>query len=367
MAKENETPTDAPAEGDDFGKGVFEEAIEGEGTPEVETPTVSAVEPVADEPVEPAPVDTPSSTLTSTLSDLGFRDVESEEDAQARLVQAYQEQLNQTAALEQRAREAEIRAAVRDMQPQAAPAPVADSEPSAPQYWPAYTSVDPQMINKYRETYVDPETNQLAVRWSADTPADLRASYDRYTTEVEQWTNKLAYEPQQTLQPIIEDLAERKVREIMQSSFGFAPEEISSRLDLSGEQAAVDNFMGEWGGKLYELDPVTRQPTQRLSDFGSKVDQAMIEAYDMGLTSKAQQIHYARKVLAGEFATLNGAATQVTAEEVREERKIQKQQRGGRKTRDASGSLPREEGEVQNQNLTPGQALAAAMREAGEL
>lgn len=354
---------------DDFGKGLFEEDNSGDqGAPVDEAPTVSATEPeeTAVEPAAPAEPESP--TLSSTLSDLGFRDVESEEDAQARLLKAYQEQINQAAALEQRVREAEIRAAVQNMPQPNYNQPEAEQKTDSPvEYWPQYPTIDPQMVSKYRETFVDPETSQVGVRWSADAPSELKSNYDRYTAEVEQWTNKLAYEPQQTLQPIIEDLAERKVRDILQSSFGFAPEEISSRLDLSGEQAKVNAFMQQYGDKLYEMDPVTKSQTDRLTDFGRKVDDAMVEAYHLGLQSQSSQLHYAQRALSGEFAALSGAASQATAQEVREERKLQKQQRGGNTSRDLSGSLPKHDDEVQNSNLTPGQALAAAMREAGEL
>lgn len=351
MSDEDKKPEDEQ----EFGAGVFEELT---ATPE---PEEAPPAPVAEEePTEPE-----GPTLSSTLSDLGFRDVESEEDAQARLLQAYQEQLNQAAALEQRAREAEIRAAMSGMQPQQQPQ-VTQPAQESPQYWPSYPSVDPQMISKYRETFVDPETQQISVRWADGTPRELRDNYDRFTSEVEQWTNKLAYEPEQTLTPIIESLAERKVRQILETSFGFAPEEIGSRLDLSGENRTVQNFMDRYQEHLYDLDPVTRQPTNRFSEFGAKVDAAMIEGYNLGLESRSAQLQYAQKTLANEFAAIEGRAAQVTAEEVREERKKQKMQRGGQ-SRDLSGSVPRQDDEVQNAHLSPGQTLAAAMREAGEL
>jgi len=347
-----------PEEEAEFGAGVFEELT---ATPE---PEEAPPAPVAEE--EPSEPEGPS--LSSTLSDLGFRDVESEEDAQERLLKAYQEQLNQTAALEQRAREAEIRAAMSGMQPHAQPQNTQPQEPAAEdkRYWPAYPTVDAQMISKYRETVVDPETQQLSVRWADGTPRELRDNYDRFTAEVEQWTNKLAYEPEQTLTPIIEDLAERKVRQILESSFGFAPEEIGTRLDLSGENREIQSFMDRYQEHLYDVDPVTRQPTNRFSDFGAKVDAAMIEGYNLGLESRSAQLRYAQKTLSNEFAAIEGRAAQVTAEEVREERRKQKTQRGGQ-SRDLSGSVPKQADEVQNQHLSPGQTLAAAMREAGEL
>lgn len=203
---------------------------------------------------QPAPVN----PFLAELQQLGFKDVDSEEAARQRLLEAfrteqqrreqYEAQLQQVAPLLQYGREYLSRMQdpefaqftsqrqARSMQP---------AEPAKPKNWWAPPEYNPALADRYRE--VDPATGQ--VRWKDNTPLDVRNSHDAYQTYVQNWAEQLVRDPVKALDGFRQQVLD-EAKSIIRQDFEQTQQQQTHQQFIQ----QVEQQNQDW---LYQRDPRT--------------------------------------------------------------------------------------------------------------
>lgn len=334
----------------------------------------------------PTPLD-----LLERLNTLGFQNVTDVDDAQRRLIEAYEQQ---TRELEDSRREREQQATLanygqqylahlaQQQQAQQAGQPVPhlglpqsptgvslpgqpfSGQPQAPSKA-LFPTPPPAGWERYRER---DEAGEVV--WKANTPAEIRAQVDAYEQQVDRWSNDLVYRPQEALSPVISEIVNRQVQENLQQILA----EQSQRQFI--EELRQKN---DW---MYQRDPRTNQVAVDartgnvlLTPDGQRTMEYVARAEQMGITNIHDQWTFAnqQRELEQLRAQTAALANQQTAQQTAAAKKTEHLRRGaalpaGAPT-DRAGSLaPRyaqDQQPPQNTNLTPGQSLAATLRANG--
>ncbi len=323
-----------------------------EGSAAEETPPEETPEPAAEETPEPA-AEPARPSFMEQLSGLGFENLESDADAQARVLEAYQQQQQsyeelqaQQDQLKQRISDAEYRASLSTVnQPEPA------KEAGDKQFWdpPPY---DPS-CEEYRQ--VDPATGKTT--WKDGTPVSVREGAEKVEAFRTKWANTIINRPHEVFpemiahyaKPLIEQEVERRISE--------------DRSQRSLEQIQRDN---EW---MFQVDPVTGLHTKQFSNEGQKV-------IDIGNRIKGIDFNDDANVLkaAMDFYQDNKTQQSSQAETATEQARQTRQQKQRSHMRKAvgspgrGGSIPNEDDQdprPQNSNLSAGRQLLAAYEEAG--
>jgi hypothetical protein len=325
-------------------------------------PPPVAADPAAASPEIDAAAPPPAAaplTLSQRVAELGFQGVESEEDAQSRLIEAFQQRDFQAKQLEQRAQQLEELIRLREMaaqqgvQPPAVP-PTPAGQANGSKWW------NPPQVNQDQvELYTGPDGN-----WKPETPLEVKQQVERYNAYRKQWLNKLTNDPEQALQPMLEDYFERKWQE-RQTALEAKTQ----------EEAVVQKFLREadW---MYQIDPVSKMPRQDgrggflISADGQRFGQYMEEASNLGIPTHAGQIQYAMKLRELEKLSTQ-VGQQTTTQQVQQTNEQKKRELLQRAMPGPStgGTFPNpgEQQRSQNPRLSLGEKVLAAMQRNGDL
>lgn len=311
----------------------------------------------ADTPPLAESVESAKPTFAERLkAEFGFEGVDSDEQAQERLIEAWKRDRDSLASERQRAEEqARIAVALAAGQPAA---PVAQTEPVNDHWWKPPT-IDERLLEAYQTSTVDAATGREKIGWREGTPPEVIAKYNALEAHTKQWTEDLVRRPHEVLPKIIAYEARRIVQE-----------ELSQTQAAQQAETFLDTFRREntW---LYDADPVTNKPAitsdgrLKLSAEGQKFQAYLNEAESLGIADVQKQFTYANRLRAAEVAA---AKAQPSAHDINEQKKREMLAKGnGGTIPDKSGSIPPpgSHGSTQNQNLTAGQKLLLRMQRDG--
>ncbi len=295
----------------------------------------------------------PPAAFLEQLSELGFENVETEEDGRARLLESYQQYRGEMDELRQQLKTLqpmaeygqqyleELRANKRQTQ-----APQAEAETDKPWWNPPKFEMG--WLERYRET--DPESG--APRWKENTPADVRTSVEAYQAYLEDWADGLTRRPDELLPPIIEAIARPLFERLYEE-----------RHTAESDDQFVNELrsQNDW---LFEKDPRTNQITNRLSREGQLVSHFIDEAARLGIADARQQWEYGKRMyrlaVLEDEAQSNGKTT--TARQTAATKRRQHQRRSSVAENPAErGGSTQTESLPQNTNLSPGQRLLEQM------
>jgi len=284
----------------------------------------------------------------------GFENVESEEDARQRLLDAYQQERSRLDELEKRWQQFEPLIAygqqyIDSLQKQqaggqpAGQAAQAAAAPEQPSVWPQIPEVDLDAVERYRDDKGE---------WKFNTPPELRHQAEQAAAAIQKWQVGMALRPQQTLEPIIKQVARQVSEELLREQFGMEPKELVQRLDLSGEQQFVQQQANELAPVLYERDPRTGQlDLQRLSAVGQAFTTALEDLERGGMSSAASRMYFARQLIAPLLTQQQQQQVTQAAQQQAAKKKTEHLHRGAaRSVADRDGSVSRNQDGNSDQN-----------------
>lgn len=326
-------------------------------------PVASATEPA--ESAEPP-------SFIQQLSDFGFADVQSDSDAQTRVVELLRQQKQdlermqgERESLEQFANYG--RQYVQQLQQGSRVVSPAGAEETKPWWTPPH--VDMTWYDRYRE--IDPETN--AVRWKRDTPANVISAAQAFETHVQDWASELATRPQEAFHKGTFGTLREHKEELKQLLQPLIEEIYSSRRSVETEQDFLQRIEQENADWLYQIDPRTNEPMYgKWSQDGALMIQFMNQEREAGISSAQDQWTRAKDRM--ELQLLRASAKQdktaTTAQQAAQDKRSQHLRRAA--TRESipprGGSVTRQETREprpQNANLSMGQQLIQQMEEEG--
>lgn len=280
---------------------------------------------------EAAPSEPQVSARAARLAELGFANVQSDDEAFDRLASAYQQQRDDFGA--------QLKSALEQVR-QTAPPPASAAD-AAPDKWWNPPQVDLQLAARYRT----PDG-----KWTDDAPPDVRAQVAAWERYRAQFAEKLLSNPKDALAPLLKE----SFAEFFDEHYG----------KLAAQQAHEQFFAKAYAENdwLFEKDPHSGKPrSDRLSAEGQRVNDLMIQAArEYGIADPVKQFQFVMKQRDLERAA---AAARPTAEDARAEKQQQLLGRAGPgANRDASlkpSPAP------PNKNLSPGQRLWQLMQREG--
>lgn len=352
----------------------------GAGTPvAAETPAVdgapdSAAEPVAQQGEVAQPNSASPASLLDEMKVLGFQDLQSEEDARARLIEAYRQREMQLEDIASRYQQVSPLAqygqqylalmqnpAFQQFQAQAQPS-VTQAQPQEENWWspPKY---DPVLAEKYREVKVDPATGEQRLEWKANTPAEIRASVEAHSTYLEKWADDLVRRPQEVLPKII--------RAEFDKYFDERYGSIQQQAEVDRLASEIKTNHADW---MYQRDPRTNQIMEgQLTQAGQQAMNYLQEAMQMGIQSPQQQWRYVERAMSADYAqyAYQSQSQQTNTAQVAQQKKQELLTRGNTALPGRGGSQPARgagaSAQPQNTSLSPGQQLLAELEADGVL
>jgi hypothetical protein len=369
--------------------------------PEPPTPPVTPVEPVTppissgspagssepETPPEPILGNTPSGTpggndlpasnpWLDQIRELGFENVESEEDARERLLLAYQQNQQRLQTLVERVEKVAplVRYGQQYMELQRDPRfqehfgqkpaqPTQQpNQPTAPSSWWNPPQYDPALVARFRVAKVDPDSGQIIEDWDEKTPAAVRSSVEAYEQYIDEWKHKLVYNPKEAIG-----------QAIRQEFEAFYQERRSQENQQHQELSTFDRFRQENAELLYERDPVSHRVTNQLSKSGRMIQRLMEEGEARGISDPETLIDYTMLRFERDFGRPAPAAPvqpAAPAPPTPAERNLEhlkkgaglKRGEGGLPNRSGSEPLPTDQRLPKNKNLTPGHRLIEQLK-----
>lgn len=297
------------------------------------------------------PSSEPSPDPLAAYRELGFQNVETPEEANQRLMQAYRQQMADVEALRRQQEELKTLAQYGNQYLQQLQQPQQQQQtPQQPDSWWSPPQVDTELLSRFRVT--DAEGR---MQWRQDTPPEIRAQAEAHERYLEQWAERLVREPQKVLPEIIEKEFDRLFEE--RYSQRVNQEYTSQRLQQIQQENA------EW---LYEKDPrsgqVARNPdgTYRLTPAGQAALHFANEAEtDYGIQDPDKQWDFVMRSL----------RAYAQPQQQRDPR-LDHLQKHSANTPNRSGSVETPEQPVQrrqNTNQSPGETLVELMAANGDL
>jgi hypothetical protein len=293
---------------------------------------------------EQAPVITPevtaevveTPTASKRLAELGFENVKDEE-AFDRLLAAYTQQKNEFGS--------KFEALFEEVRSLKAPEPVVETkgQPTSEWNW-SPPQVDLQLAAKYK----------TADGWKPETPADLRQAFEARETFEARFVREFMNDPEAALGKLID----KRAKDIVQQTFG--------QVQTEQQQHSAYSQLISGNAWIYENDPITGKPSNKLSVQGQRVNDLTAEILARPYAqhmSQAEVLELALERFEAEksrSATTRQTQTQ-TAQEQAAQRKQEVVQRAapGLPTRNGSTGTP-------NRNLTPGQRFVQNARSNGD-
>ena len=348
--------------------------------PAAETPVLegaSAAAPAGSAPAGSAPTgsEEPASFIQQ-LSEFGFSDVQSDQDAQSRVLDLLRQQKQEMERMQSERESLQQfanygRQYVEELQ-QGGRVVSGQQPTAAPQEtksWWTPPHVEMSWYDRYRE--IDPETQ--AVRWKRDTPASVVSAAQAFETHVQDWAAELATRPQEAFHKGTFGTLREHKDELKQLLQPLIEEIYASRRSVETEQDFLSRIEQENAEWLYQVDPRTNQPQYgKWSPDGAMIVQFMNAERDAGIASVQEQWNRARDRM--ELQLLRSSSqqdktavkAQQTAQEMRHEHV--RRAAASKTISPRGGSVTRRETrepQPQNANLSMGQQLVQQMEEEG--
>lgn len=128
-----------------------------------------------------------------------------------------------------------------------------------------------------------------------DAPLDAPQQFKSYVDAFEKAQHGFFQNPQQFLQPIVEEMAAKIAQQQIQQHF--------SRHQNQSQAQSIYQQVSEWavakdanGNPVYDVNPITGAQSERLTPAGQVYHQYLRDAASMGITSPAQRHQYAARL-----------------------------------------------------------------------
>lgn len=292
------------------------------------------------EPTEP---ETPS--FIDQARELGFENIESEADAQARILQAYREVSERQQQLQAENQQYQtIQQQLEELRNQVAPkqepAPVDSDDP-----WQRVTQFDLERA----KLFADGTDEKGNVNWKPGTPADVIQGYENYQSEQDRFYRTLAQRPEEIFEKPIQHIVDKLLNERLQ--------QVQQQTAQQTAQQQIIEQNKDW---LYAKDPITGQiDTNRLSKRGELVDAEMTKLMERGVDDIAYAFDLANRIVpqapqqTQQVAPSNGNTTPTLDPAAQKKREFVEQTNRG-------GSF-QQEGNTQNRTLSNRDTIREAL------
>lgn len=289
--------------------------------------------------------------IVDQLRELGFDNV-TEEDAQQRLLQSYQQTQQQIAAMQQRQQELEQLAYYGQEYLQSQYQQPQYEQPQEDSWWNP-PSVDTDLINKYRS----------GDGWKEGTPPDIRQAGDAYDAYVDKWIKDLAQRPNEVLPKIIQAELDRHLGS-----------RLSEYEQERRNEAALRNIVETNSSWLYEKDARTGYPARNpdgsyvVTPAGAMALQHVQAASQMGIVDPQHQWNYALTALAAQRSAASRQPSPPAIEAPPRDPRVEYLHKAAQNAPKRSGSMETPEQPLnhsQNQNLSAGAKLLDQLRADG--
>lgn len=322
---------------------------------------LAALEPQVEES-STSPESTPAAAATETpaaptyldrVKGLGFADIETPEQAQDRLLTAYEQSLAEQNRFKEELDRQKVYAKygqeyLEGLRSTSQPAtPASPSQPERKDWWnpPKY---EPSVAERYREAKADG-----AYGWKENTPAEIRASAEAYQAYIENWAHQLATNPVQALQGFVADIETRIEAKFDEKYKGYRQQETIEEFQ---DRIRSEN---DW---LFEKDARTNQPVyDRFSADGQRMDSLVSGAMKKWNMPLPDAWEYAKSLFDADQARTQ--ATTVTQQQTNQQVAASQKQKVLQKAR---GLGPSRNGSAPPAN-NPNASVQNPMRSAGEL
>lgn len=186
----------------------------------------------------------------SRLSELGFQDVSDRQEAERRLIEAYEQQKREREEVarqyDQRLQAMESQLRQRQYEQ---PQRIGQQQPSSPN-WLSPPPIDEARARQYLEPEVGEDGKPTGkMTWKANTPEDVRKSTEQYEEFIANFQTGLLTRPWEVLPQIIQQV----VAPMIQNGIG----QYQSRLTTEQLVNEYTSREAEW---LFKQDPVTKAP-----------------------------------------------------------------------------------------------------------
>lgn len=345
------TPQTPPSPGERLLK-----ELQGTQAPAPATPT-PPVEPVAAPEVAETPAEP---TFLDRLKQAGFENVENEDEAKSRVLEALLQEREKAqasareAAEIRRLRELEAQQAANPSQPTTAPAPTAE-QPARPWQLP---QLDQEQLERYQTTTVDPTSGKQVVGWIEGTPPEIKAKYADYERAYKDWTNTLVHKPHEFIAALKEELRQEAVQEFERTQAERSAQQQSEQF--------ITTFKTENAAWLYTTDPLTKQPTD-FSAEGKQFNKVLSDLHSAGISDPQKSIALAMQLR--EADRVKALANRASAADVNEQKKRELLLAGAGNPPSQGGSHPTPTGgpnqRTQNPRLSPGERFLQVTQKDG--
>lgn len=287
------------------------------------------------------------------LEELGFKDVETEEDAQARVIELIRQRDKELEEQRRWRQQNEMfvsygQQALTQQQHQKT-----EDKQETPKPWQAPTQL-PENYQEYITKRTDDATGQEVNDWRSDTPAALRAQTEEYAQWRNQMVNAMIERPERFWNELLPQFVQDQVRQIAEPLY-------EQRTEQQREEAFLNQKWEEnewlWRKDVITNEPVVGDPSPEGQKFFAVAD----ELAEAGLTDK-RRLWDAAMAMAGPQRQ-NGTNGNGSADRKQE---VLDRNRGAGSIQSRRGSFADEgENRKQNKHLTPGHALLDEMRREG--
>lgn len=354
--------------------------VEGEVVP----PTESTEAAVPTESAQPEQTQEQFDFL-SAVRQAGFDGIETEADAQRRVLEAFgqtQEQLQRTRQESQQAIQQAQYVQQQWAQVQQDPAfqqflqqrQNPPKQQTEKQPWWNPPEHDEEIAAAWRVR--NPETG--TVEWAPDTPAEIRLNAEKYDAYVQKWARKLTRDPMSALAPLFEEREaqhEQKFAKYIEKLFGVPADEIARKLDTTGVNRLANQYIDRNRDWFYEKNPISGQlDPERVSPLGQQLLSHLQEAKRLGIADPEQQLNHAHSQvelisLRNQLAQFQQTQTAAGSHQQHRQDLLARGRTNGAAAipaRGASVPAPNQTNPVaQNPNLSPGQQLVANLAQSG--
>lgn len=235
-------------------------------------------------------------TLKDRVAELGFKDVADDNDAQQRLVEAYQQQMEYQKQLSQQMEMMRLQMLM--AQQQQKPAEQQATQQAGQQgWWKA-----PPINTQFRDQFIAGRKEDGSIEWKPTTPPQVMAEYEQEQAYYADWAQKLVRNPDQALKPFEDQIlaaVEKKIQETIEQH---------SRKQQT--ETFVQQAIKENEDFLYQKDPVTKairydfQGQPMLTEAGVRMDSILAELERSGMADETARWKYAQQIYKAQYGDL---------------------------------------------------------------
>lgn len=243
-------------------------------------------------------------TLKDRVAELGFSDVESDEDAQQRLLEAFSQKTQTEQQYQQQLEMLRWQMqALMAQQSQQVPAQTQQTQQQNQSWW-----TPPQTNEQLRQQYIAGKADDGTVQWKPNTPPQLIQEYDAEQSFYADWAQKLVRNPKEALSGFKNEILNE------------ARQQIQAELAQQSQQRQAESFMEqqirENEDLLYQKDPVTKQIRRDfqgnalLTEAGVRMEGLLAQLEQTGVSSEIERWKLAQQLYKANYGDFKQAADQ---------------------------------------------------------